>query len=274
MTGDLARLAINQVTTKTQWNLREAIEGYAAAGVHGIAVWPDKLAECGVAEARRLLDDHGMTVTGYCRGGMFAATDPAELRRLHDENRRMLDEAAAIGARCLVCVVGGLPPGSRDLAGARARAEEELARLLSHAIAVGVPLGIEPLHPMLAAHASCINTLAQANDLCARLGTGSGIVVDAHHVWWDPDLQAQVTRAAGTIVAFHVSDWLVPADGIITGRGMMGDGVIELARIRRLVEAAFYDGYCEVEIMSPLDWWRRPGEEVVRTCIARYRAVC
>jgi sugar phosphate isomerase/epimerase len=267
-----APLSINQVTTKAQWTLRQAIEGYAAAGVHGIAVWPDKIAECGLGEAVRLVRDHGMTVTGYCRGGMFASTDAATLRRLQDENRRMLDEAAAIGARCLVCVVGGLTDGSRDIAGARNRARDHLLELLPHARAVGVPLGIEPLHPMMAASISCINTLAQANDLSDDLGDGTGIVLDTYHVWWDPDLAHQIARASGRIVAFHISDWLVPHDGVITGRGMMGDGVIDFAAIAKMVTAAGYTGFTEVEIMSPLDWWRRPPEEVVRTCIERYRS--
>lgn len=272
--GAIARLAINQVTTRPQWSLRQAIEGYARAGIRGIAIWPDKLAECGIRDAVALLSDHGMTVTGYCRGRMFAAAEPSERRRLMDENRRMLDEAAAIGARCLVSVVGGLPAGSRDIAGTRERAREGLFELLPHARAVGIPLGIEPIHPARAADVCCINTLAQANALCDALGAGTGIVADVYHIWWDPEVERGLARARGRILAFHLSDWLTPSDDAPTGRGMMGDGVIELAKIRRWVEAAGYDGYCEVEIVSPQDWWRRPPEEVVETCIERFLTVC
>ena len=55
---------------------------------------------------------------------------------------------------------------------------------------------------------------------------------------------------------------------------MMGDGVIDLCLIRGRVEAAGFDGLCEVEIFSERNWWQRPIDEVIRTCVERYRTVC
>jgi sugar phosphate isomerase/epimerase len=145
---DLKKLAINQATTMKQWSLREAIEGYAARDIRGISVWRNKLAECGVDEAARILKDNGMTVTGVCRGGMFPANGDAGRRAALDDNRSAVDEAAAIDAQCLVMVCGGLPDGSKDMIDARKQVADGLAAMLPHAIDGGVPVAIEPLHPM------------------------------------------------------------------------------------------------------------------------------
>ena len=190
-----AWLSINQATTRSQWTLEQAIAGYARHGVQGIAVWRDKLAECGVKTAAAALKAAGMTVTGLCRGGLFPASDKAGLQAAIDENKRAVDEAAAIGAQCLVLIAGGLAKGSKDIAGARGQVRDGIAALLPYARAAKVPLAIEPLHPMYAADRACLNTMAQANDLCDELGEGLGIAVDVYHVWWDPDLEREIRRA-------------------------------------------------------------------------------
>ncbi|MGO8914371.1 MAG: sugar phosphate isomerase/epimerase family protein [Stellaceae bacterium] len=277
---DLARdtrwLSINTATTRGQWDLRQAIDGIARAGIAGISPWRDQLQAMGVAAAAQAIRANGLVVTGLCRGGMFTEFDRAGLARALDDNRRAVDEAAAIGARCLVLVVGGLAPGTRDLAGARALVQDGVAALLPYARDAGVTLAIEPLHPMYAADRACINTLAQANDLCDALGDGIGVAVDVYHVWWDPALEREIARAgsSGRILAYHICDWLVPTRDLLLDRGMMGDGVIDLRRIRSWVEAAGYAGLCEVEIFSKENWWQRPGEEVLATCVERYQRVC
>ena len=267
---DRKKLSINQATTMKQWTLREAIEGYAAKDIGGISVWRDKLAECGVNEAASILSDHGMTVTGLCRGGMFPASDDAGRMAALDDNRRAVDEAAAIGAQCLVMVCGGLPDGSKDMVDARKQVADGLERMLPHARKAGVPVAIEPLHPMTAADRACVNTLEHALDLCDALGDGVGVAVDVYHVWWDPKLESQISRAGDRILGFHVCDWLVPTVDLVWDRGMMGDGVIDIPRIRGWVEAAGYRGFNEVEIFSERNWWKRDPMEVVDTCIERY----
>lgn len=272
------KLAINQATTMKQWTLHEAIEGYAAHDIRGISVWRDKLAECGVEDAAKILADHGMTVTGLCRGGMFPANDAAGRQAALDDNFRAVDEAAAIGAQCLIMVCGGLPDGSKDIVDARKQVADGLEAMLPHARAAGVPVAIEPLHPMTAADRACVNTLEHALDLCDALSDGSrsdrgvdiGVAVDVYHVWWDPKLEAQVARAGKRILGFHVCDWLVPTVDLVWDRGMMGDGVIDIPRIRGWVEATGYRGFNEVEIFSERNWWQKDPDEVVTTCIDRY----
>ena len=266
----IEKLAINQATTREQWTLREAIEGYARHGVRGISVWRDKLAECGVADAVSLLNDNGMTVTGLCRGGMFASADAGSWQETIDDNLRAIEEAAAIGARVLIMLAGGLPPGSKDLVRARARVAEGMAKILPAAHAAGVPLAIEPLHPMTCADRGCVTTLGLANDLCDALGEGVGVAVDVYHVWWDPALDREIERASKRILAFHVNDWLADTRDLVFDRGMMGDGVVDIPRIRRLVERAGYDGMNEVEIFSAGNWWKRDPDEVVAVCVERH----
>ena len=273
LSTDSAFLSLNTATVRAQWSLRQAIEGCARHGIGAIGPWRDKLAECGVDEAAQLIAGHGLRVTGLCRGGTFPAADEAGRQAALDDNRRAVDEALAIGAECLVLVVGGLAPDSKDLGDARAQVRDGIGALLEHARSAALPLAVEPLHPMYAADRACVNTLAQANDLCDELGPGLGIAVDVYHVWWDPDLRCQIERAAGRILAFHVCDWLVPTRDLVTDRGMMGDGVIDIRRIRGWVEAAGYSGCCEVEIFSALDWWKRDADEVLATCIERHRTV-
>jgi len=251
------------------------VPALAAAGVPGIGPWREQIQAAGIETAARLIGDHGLVVSGVSRAGVFTAQGRAGFERVLDDNRRAVDEAAGIGAKCLVLIGGGLMPGSRDIADARALFAEGLAALLPHARAAGLPLAIEPLHPMYAADRACINTLAQANDLCDALGPGVGVVVDVYHTWWDPSLEREIARAgAERILAFHLSDWLVPTTDLLLDRGMMGDGVIDLRRIRGWVEAAGFQGLCEVEIFSERNWWRRPMAEVIDTCVERYRAVC
>lgn len=266
---DLSRLSLNQATTQ-RWSLREAVEGCARAGIPALGVWRDKLAEAGLAPAARLLRDAGLRVSSVCRGGMFPAASAAERRARIEDNRRAVDEAAALGADVLVLVCGPAP--DKDIAAARAMVREGIAALLPYAQSCGVRLGVEPLHPMFAGDRSVIVTTAEANALVEAFGSPAlGVVLDTYHIWWDPDLDAQIARASGHILGFHVNDWLAPPPDTLRGRGMPGDGVIDLRRIRAAVEAAGYTGLIEVEIFNQAIW-DAPGDAVLELIAQRYLA--
>lgn len=272
LSKDRAHFAVNSATLKA-WSLEQLVEGCARAGVTAIAPWRDIVQACGLEQAGRLIRNAGLTVTCLCRGGMFPAADEAGRRAALDDNRRAVDEAVAIGARCLVLIAGGLPKGSKDIAGAHEQVHDGLAALLPHARSAGVPLALEPLHPMYAADRACLNTLAHANDLCDRLGDGVGVALDVYHVWWDPDLARQIVRTGKRILTYHVCDWLVPTKDLLLDRGMPGDGVIDLRGIRAMVEATGYAGHCDVEIFSAQDWWKRDPAEVLKICLERHQTV-
>ncbi len=267
-------LSLNLATVRRQWKMTQAVAAAARHGFAGVAPWRDMVQETGAAESARIFRDHGMRVTGYCRGGLFGADGRDGFEDAIDDNRRMIDEAAAIGAEAMVVIAGGLAPGSRDLPGARKMFIEGLAALLPHARACGVPLALEPMHPMYAADRGCVTTLREMLDIIDTLGNdGLGIAIDTYHVWWDPELAGQIARAGERIIAHHICDWLVPTRHMLNDRGMMGDGVIDFPAIRGMVEAAGYLGVQEVEIFSD-HWWSRPGDEVLSIVTERFRAVC
>ncbi|MCZ8251750.1 MAG: sugar phosphate isomerase/epimerase [Hylemonella sp.] len=281
-------LSINTATVRKQNGaevpLSRIIDQCAERGIRAISPWRDQVAAVGLDKIARQLKAHGIELSGYCRGGFFPAPDAAGLRAALDDNRRAIDEAKTLNAPCLVLVVGALPgalagqAAYKDLGRARGEVRDGIAASLEYARAVGMPLAIEPLHPMQAADRACVNTLEQALDLCDALDPQKsgmlGVALDAYHCWWDPKLEQQIARAGKQrLLAYHVCDWLTPTRDLLSDRGMMGDGVIELRKLRGWVEQAGYAGYAEVEIFSELDWWKRPGAEVLDTCIARHRTV-
>lgn len=276
-------LSLNTATVRKQGDLAKIIEACARHGIRAIDPWRDQVAAIGLDRAARAVRDAGLELSGYCRGGMFTS-DAAHRIEMRDDNRRAVDEAKALGAPCLVLVVGGLPqysrPGSapsKDIAAARSQIEDALAELLDYARAANMPLAIEPLHPAYAADRSCVNTTKHALDICDRLDpqrSGAiGVALDVYHIWWDPEVLGQIERAGkNRLLAFHVCDWLVPTTDLLNDRGMMGDGVIDIRSLRRAVEAQGFAGYSEIEIFSNV-WWERPMDEVLQTCIARHRSV-
>ena len=272
MTADprLAKLSLNQRTTE-RWSVREAVDGCVRAGIPAIGLWREPVAEIGVPAAASLVADAGLRVSSLCRGGFLTAADGAARAEALADNRRAIDEAAGLGTDCLVLVVGGLPPGSRDLAGARARVADALTELAPYAGERGVRLALEPLHPMYCADRAVLSTLGQALDLAEAFPVDQvGVVVDTFHVWWDPDVWRQIARAGARIASFQVCDFLtpLPAD-VLLGRGMMGDGHIDFPPLRRAVAAAGYTGDTEVEIFNAEVWATDP-DQVVATMAERY----
>ncbi|WP_405089331.1 sugar phosphate isomerase/epimerase [Micromonospora sp. NBC_01392] len=272
MTADprLAKLSLNQRTTE-RWSVREAVDGCVRAGIPAIGLWREPVAEIGVPAAASLVADAGLRVSSLCRGGFLTAAGGAARAEALADNRRAIDEAAGLGTDCLVLVVGGLPPGSRDLVGARARVADALTELAPYAGERGVRLALEPLHPMYCADRAVLSTLGQALDLAEAFPVDQvGVVVDTFHVWWDPDVWRQIARAGARIASFQVCDFLtpLPAD-VLLGRGMMGDGHIDFPPLRRAVAAAGYTGDTEVEIFNAEVWATDP-DQVVATMAERY----
>lgn len=289
--GPLARLSLNTATTKA-WTLQEALDGAARGGLGAVGLWRDRVQEVGLDKAARLVEASGLRVSSLCRGGFLTAADDAGIAHALADNRAAIVEAATLGTRELVLVVGGLPasgaPGgpalpypaatpdadpARDVVAARARVADRIADLVPHAAEHDVRLVLEPLHPVFAADRAVISTLGQALDLAAPFPAQTvGVVVDTYHVWWDPDLERQIARAGaeGRIASYQVSDWTLPlaADALLS-RGHVGDGHIDFATITRWVAAAGYTGDIEVEIFHQ-GIWDTPGDQTVATLAERY----
>ncbi len=271
-TADLSRFSINQMTVK-QLSMPELVDACVELGVPGVGLWREPVQSYGVEATAKLVRDAGLAVTTLCRGGFLTATDPDERAKALDDNRRAVDEAATLGTEVLVLVSGGLPAGSKDLHGARERIADALAELGPYAERHGVKLAIEPLHPMFASDRCVVSTLTQALDLAERFPAHQvGVTVDTYHIWWDDTAPAQIARAGagGRIHTFQLADWTTPLpEGVLNGRGQIGDGSIDMREWKGHVEAAGYTGPIEVELFNDT-LWARDGREVLAETAARF----
>ncbi len=271
-TGDLSRFSINQMTVK-QLSLPQLTDACAELGVRNVGLWREPVQAYGVEAAAKLVRDAGLTVTTLCRGGFLTAVEPGERARALADNRRAVDEAATLGTDTLVLVSGGLPAGDKDLRAARERIADALAELGPYAERHGVRLAIEPLHPMFASDRCVVSTLAQALDLAERFPAQQvGVTVDTYHIWWDDRAPEQIARAGagGRIHTFQLADWTTPLpEGVLNGRGQIGDGAIDMREWKGYVEAAGYTGAIEVELFNE-GLWARDGREVLAETAARF----
>ena len=270
---DLSKLCIHTVTTKP-WSIREAAKKFSAAGVSGITVWRDTLNGQSLPDVRRMLNDHNLEVVSLCRGGFFPSTEKDKRQTAIDDNFRAIDEAKAIGAPMVVLVCGADP--RQSLGDSRKHITEGIYACLDHATAAGVRLAIEPLHPMYAGDRSAVNTIGQANEMAEALASPAvGVAVDVYHLWWDPELEAGIKRCGekGNLAAFHVCDWKTPTLDMLNDRGLMGEGCIDLKKIRSWVEATGFTGYHEVEIFSNI-YWKQDQDQFLSSVIDAYLQHC
>ena len=263
----LDRLSINHYSIR-QWSLPELVEGCRKNGIKSIGLWRDKINAVGLEKARHLLQESGIAVSSLCRAGFFPYSSDQERIKTIADNQRAVDEAAALGSPLLVLVCGGIASAGLDRS--REMVLEGIAGLASYAQTRGVRLAIEPLHPMFTADRSVIATLEQANSLADHFPSGIvGVVIDAYHVWWDPNVYQEIDRAGSRIFAFHVSDWLVPPPDFLNGRGVMGDGCIEFGKLVAAANRARYNGPIEVEIFNE-QLWSLPGDEALSLIKKRF----
>jgi len=283
VTADLSRLSLNTATTKAL-TLQEAVDAAVRAGLPAVGLWRDRVAEAGLEESARIVREAGLRVSSLCRGGFLTAADADGQRAALEDNRAAIREAATLGTRELIMVVGGLPAasqpggpalpdGDRDLVAARQRVADRIGELVPYAAEHDVRLVLEPLHPIFAADRAVLSTLEQCLEMAAPFPAETvGVVVDTYHVWWDPTLETQIARAGreGRLASYQVCDWILPlASDALLSRGYMGDGYIDFPTITRWVAAAGYTGDVEVEIFNQ-DIWDRPGDEIVSTIAERY----
>lgn len=270
--------AINTATLGFTQPIGEVIDAVARQGFGGIAPWRREVEGHDVSAIARHIRDAKLKVTGYCRSTFIPAATAENFRANIEANKRAIADAAILGAESFVMVVGGLAPGSKDIAAARRQVAEATAEFLVHGKTHGIKIALEPLHPVYAADRSCLSTIDEALDLCDQLGSADekmlGLCLDVYHIWWDPMLERAIARARDRIVAFHVCDWLLDTKDVLNDRGMMGDGVIDIPVIRAMVEKAHYSGLVEVEIFSAANWWKKPVEETLRVCHERLESYC
>src|SRR6056297_831958 len=269
----LNRLAIHTITTKP-WSLAVAADRFAAAGVSGISIWVEAFEGMSTGEVRSIVDAAGLKVPALVRGGFFCDPDAAERRRRIDHNRRLIETAGELSAETLVLVVDATP--GQPLQRQRGWVRDAIEALLDDAVAAGVRLATEPLHPMYAAEKSCINRLTDARGMCEAIKHPSlGVAVDVYHVWWDSELESEIALLGklDALFGFHLCDWRVPTRDLLNDRALMGDGCIDLRGLRKSVEAAGFRGWNEVEIFSQEHWARDP-QAFLNDILDRYSRCC
>jgi sugar phosphate isomerase/epimerase len=264
---NLDRLCIHTITTKP-WSLEQSLAAYKAAGVPAVTVWRSAYADTSPETARKILDNSGLATVSLCRGGFFPAETATARQQAIDDNKRIIDEAATIGASLVVLVCGAIRGIS--LPDQRKQIADAIHAILPHAKMSGIKLAIEPLHPMYAGDRSAINTMAQANDIVEQINHPNlGIAVDVYHLWWDPTLEQEIARAGKNIFAYHVCDWRTPTRDLLNDRALMGEGCIPLKQIRAWVEQAGFKGFIEVEIFSD-DYWLTDQNDFLKKITEAY----
>lgn len=267
---DLSKLCLHTITTKP-WSIEEAAKNYAAKGIKGITVWRDALNGRNIKQTGQMLRDHDLTIVSLCRGGFFASINSTKRKLAMDDNLRAIEEAFDLGTKQIVLVCGA--DQAQSLEDSRKQIQDGIAAILPEASAAGIKLAIEPLHPMYADTRSAINTLAQANDMTEALSSPwVGVAVDVYHLWWDPNLEKEITRCGNNnaLLAFHICDWKSPTTDFLNDRGLMGEGCIPINKIRSWVEATGFDGFNEVEIFST-EYWKRDQSQFLQDVITSYQ---
>ncbi len=265
----MSRLCLHTITTKP-WDIEKAASEYAAAGVKGITVWRDTLADRDIKKTGDMIRSRGLRIVSLCRGGFFPSTDKGKRKAAIEDNRKAIEEAHSLGTDKIVLVCGADP--AQSLEDSREQISDGIAAVLPDAAAAGVKLAIEPLHPMFADTRSAINTLSQANDLAEKLDSPYvGVAVDVYHLWWDPALEDEIKRCGSInkLLAFHICDWKSPTVDMLNDRGLMGEGCIPLRKIRSWVEEAGFNSFIEVEIFSNI-YWKSDQSEFLKKVVKAY----
>ncbi|MEM1294488.1 MAG: sugar phosphate isomerase/epimerase family protein [Verrucomicrobiota bacterium] len=266
---DLSKLCVHTITTKP-WSIEVAMDKYAEAGIAGITVWRQWLEGRDITKVGDELRSRNLEIVSTCRGGFFPAREAADRQAAIKDNQLAIREAAELGAPMVVLVCGAVP--GQPLPESRKQIADGITACLPLAEEFNVKLAIEPLHPMYADDRSAINTMAQANEVCDVIDHPMvGVAADVYHIWWDPDLEAQLrlTAEKERLFAFHICDWMTPTQDPLNDRGLMGEGCIDVPGIRKMVEATGFDGFNEVEVFSDR-WWAKDQDEFLSAIKTAY----
>lgn len=281
-TNDHSALALNTASLGHNldnhgagWAPERVIDACAARGFGGIVFWRREIGARAV-EIGNHARAAGLQVAGLCRTPFLVGPmAPKGRTAVMDDFFASIDMAAGLQAGVLTIVVGGVDPDTKGVGESLKRVTDRVAEAAPYAAARGVRLALEPLNPVYGGNRSCLTTTRDALDICDAIAAPNlGVAIDVYHVWWDTDLPRQVLRAGRRIFGYHLCDWLADTQDVLLDRGMMGDGVADLRALRLAVEAAGYQGPCEVEIFSSANWWQRDPADVLDVIVQRFRSVC
>ncbi|MEX3007790.1 sugar phosphate isomerase/epimerase family protein [Hoeflea sp. TYP-13] len=258
------------------WSPEQVIDACAERGYGAITWWRREIGQRAMEIGERTRAA-GMQVSGLCRSPFLVGPlAPRTRQGVLDDFFGSIEMASDLGASCLTICVGGVVEDTHSIRDSLKEVATIVAEAAPVAQAAGVRLALEPLNPVYGGNRSCLVTVRDAVDMCDAIDHPAlALAIDVYHVWWDTTLGAELKRAgAGRIAGYHLCDWLADTQDVLLDRGMMGEGVADLKDIRGAVEGAGYTGFCEVEIFSAGNWWKRDPAEVLDICVERFRTVC
>jgi sugar phosphate isomerase/epimerase len=196
---------------------------------------------------------------------------PEEPARRVEAMCASIGRLAAFAPAACVCLTG--PRGDRPEAEARRIVVEGLRSIARVAGAVGVRVGLEPIHRSIREDWSLVTTIPETLDLLDEAGEPNlGLLFDVWHLWDTPDLLIHTRAHAHRIVGVHVSDRR-PFTRSWKDRVLPGDGVIHLPALLGALEAGRYEGWYDLEIFSDNgafgddyedSLWKLPPADIVR----------
>jgi len=268
--SQLPQLCIHTITTKP-WSLDQCLLNYEKVGVKGISIWRNALENQDLSTVNRRVKSAGLETVSLVRGGFFTGNTKEERQRAIDENKKVIEEAAQIGAPLVVLVCGATP--GLSIKENLKQIQEGIEVVVPFAASHQVKLGIEPLHPMYADKRSAVSSLRVANQLALAINSRQvGVTIDVFHVWWEDDLDEQIKICAknNKLFSYHICDWKLDMSDMLNDRGLMGDGIINVREITKSVEETGFRGYHEVEIFSN-QYWKMDQNEFLNLIVTRYK---
>lgn len=248
----MARLSINELTT-FRWSFDEDVQGYRDAGLDGISVWRQKLADFGEERGIELLLESGLCVSSLLWAGGFTGSDGKSFKESIEDAKAAIRLAGAMSAGCLIVYTG--PRAGHTHNHARRLLRGALEEILPLADAVDVDLAIEPMHAGCAADWTFLTQLDEAIDLVNGFGAPRlKLAFDTYHLCQNGSTLAKLREIVNHIAIVQLGDAKEPPHGE-PNRSPLGAGRLPLADVVRTLEAAGYQGFYDVELI---------GEEIER----------
>jgi sugar phosphate isomerase/epimerase len=250
--------------------LLDKVRVAGAAGYQAIEPWNDEITaylESGgtIHDLRNALADAGLKVVSVIALHGWVTAEGDEYRRVLDDCRRRMDQAAALGSPYIVAS----PP--REVVPIEKAAERfgELLRL-------GRAAGVEPTMEFLG-FVDGIKTVASAWAIASGCGEPGGTVVaDVFHMIRGGGTVDDLLALPGDRLAnFHINDVPATPDPLTqtdADRVMVGDGIADLPRVIANLRAIGYRGPLSLELFNR-DLWAQDPAEVVRVGLDRVRAL-
>ncbi|MGI8978311.1 MAG: sugar phosphate isomerase/epimerase family protein [Pirellulaceae bacterium] len=248
----MAGLAICELTTY-RWSFEEDVQHYAAAGIEGIGIWRQKLADYGERQGRELLAEHRLKVSSLFWAGGFTGGDQSHGESVEDACDA-LRLAATLSAGCLIVHSGARAMHTQNHV--RRLLLLALDKLIPLAEQLNVPIALEPMPSSAGMDWTFLTCLRDAADLVTRYNTPAlRLVLDTYYWGLDPELEARLPLLVPHLALVQLADSKSPP-AREPNRCRLGEGQLPLAAILRSLGQNGYQGDYEVELM---------GEEIETT---------